>query len=279
MKQLLNKHLSFICLAAILLCSCGPKQTTTEEKKEDTNTVSEVPRIDYQLSARWKHDSLAFTEGYLFHEGQLYESTGSPENLPDAKSYIGKADLQSGKTTILTQLDRAQYFGEGIAFLKGKVYQLTYTTKVGFVYDAKTFKQLRQFVIESEEGWGLTTDGTDLIMSDGTNVLSWLDPENLTVKKKLEVSNSGLAEDHLNELEYINGYIYANVWTKNYIVKIDPKDGKVVGILDISALFYEAREKFAGSMETNGIAWDAKTDKIYVTGKCWPLAFEISFKH
>ena len=176
-------------------------------------------------------------------------------------------------------MDKHKYFGEGIAFFKDKIYQLTYKNQVGFIYDAKTYKQLGQFSFQNKEGWGMTTDGTHIIMSDGTNVLTYLDPANLKVIKTINVSNGGYAEDFLNELEYIHGYIYANIWTKNYIVKIDPGDGKVVGLLDLSSLTAEAKNNHSNSEVMNGIAYDSISDKIYVTGKLWPTIYQIDFPH
>jgi glutamine cyclotransferase len=177
------------------------------------------------------------------------------------------------------EIDKKKYFGEGITFLKGKVFQLTYKTKVGFIYDATTFKKLGEFTFPSKEGWGLTTDGEHLIMSDGTNVLTYLDPHSLQVIKTIEVSENGYAKDYLNELEMINGYIYANIWTTNTIVKIDPGNGKVLGKLDLTNLATEAKEIYNGSLEMNGIAYDSALNKIYITGKLWPKIYEIKFDH
>jgi glutamine cyclotransferase len=237
-----------------------------------------VPTIEYTLAGSLPHDTNAFTEGLLFYNDQLFESTGSPENLPMTKSVFGPVDAKTGKISAKAELDK-QYFGEGIVFLKDKVYQLTYKNQIGFIYDARTFKQLGRFSFANEEGWGLTTDGISIIMSDGTNVLTYLDATTLKPVKTINVSNAGYAEDYLNELEYINGFIYANVWTKNYIVKIDPASGEIVGILDLSVLLDKAKSKYHDSNVTNGIAYDATTDKIYVTGKLWPDIYEITFKH
>ncbi len=176
---------------------------------------------------------------------------------------------------IEVELDRKKYFGEGITFLKGKIYQLTYRSKVGFIYDAATFKSIGNFTFPSKEGWGLTNDGTSLIMSDGTNKLSYIDPSTLQVIKTISVSENGYVKDYLNELEYIRGYIFANIWTTNTIVKIDPSDGKVVGMLDLAALEYEARFINPDLLEMNGIAYDSTEDKILITGKLWPKIYEI----
>jgi glutamine cyclotransferase len=273
-------HRLFFLLLLILFvagCENGPakKDTTPTASKEEKF----VPTIEYTVNGSIPHDTNAFTEGLVFYNQQLFESTGSPENIPSTRSVFGPVDPKTGKITVKAELDRKQYFGEGIAFLNDKVYQLTYTTKVGFIYDATSFKQLGRFSFSSEEGWGLTTDGKALIMSDGTNVLTYLDPVTLKPLKTLNVRNAGYAEDYLNELEYINGFIYANIWTKNYIVKIDPASGDVVGILDLSLLMDKARNKYKASNVVNGIAYDPSSDKIVVTGKLWPELYEISFKH
>ena len=225
------------------------------------------------------HDTTSFTEGLLVHDRQLFESTGSPVDQLQTKSVFGSIDPKTGKINAKAELDKHKYFGEGIAFFKDKIYQLTYKNQVGFIYDAKTYKQLGQFSFQNKEGWGMTTDGTHIIMSDGTNVLTYLDPANLKVIKTINVSNGGYAEDFLNELEYIHGYIYANIWTKNYIVKIDPGDGKVVGLLDLSSLTAEAKNNHSNSEVMNGIAYDSISDKIYVTGKLWPTIYQIDFPH
>ena len=167
-------------------------------------------------------------------------------------------------------------FGEGIAFLAGKVYQLTYKSKIGFIYDAKTFKQLGEFKIPTKEGWGLTTNGKELIMSDGTNTLTYLDANNLQVIKKLSVTENGTAKNNLNELEYFNDHIYANLWTTNTILKIDPNDGRIVGEIDLTSFASEARSIYPGSLEMNGIAYDSLSNRVFVTGKLWPKIYEIT---
>jgi glutamine cyclotransferase len=148
---------------------------------------------------------------------------------------------------------------------------------VGFIYDTAKFTKVGEFTIPSAEGWGMTTDGHSLIMSDGTSQLTWLDPATMQVTKTLPVSDNDGLIDKLNELEYINGFIYANVYTTAAIVKIDPSTGKVVGQLDLFSLANEAVSLYSGSMEMNGIAYDSATRKAYITGKMWPKVYEIEF--
>ena len=260
------KRLLILFLFPVILISCR------ESSKP-------MPIINYTVTNIFPHDSTLFTEGLVVYNGEVFESTGSPEEFPHAESLIGKIDLTTGKMEIKVKLDKAKYFGEGIVFLKDKLYQLTYRNKMGFIYDAKSFKQLGVFPYSNAEGWGLTTDGTNLIMSDGTHKLTFLNPDNLQPLKILNVTENGRLIEKLNELEFINGFIYANVWTTNNIVKIDPLNGNILGKLDLNALNMDAKYKNIGSEVLNGIAWDPSADKIYVTGKFWPNIYQIEFLH
>lgn len=271
----MNKLLLFF---VTLICLNSCTENKAPETKPDAAPEKFVPAIAYTIVASIPHDTNAYTEGLVFYNNQLYESTGSPEYLEQTKSVIGPVDIKTGRIQVKAELNK-EYFGEGIVFFKDKIYQLTYQNNLGFIYDAKTFKQLGRFSFSNEEGWGLTTDGEFIIMSDGTNVLTYLDPATLKPVKTLAVRNGGYAEDFLNELEYINGFIYANVWRKNYIVKIAPGSGEIVGILDLALLTDRAKSKHANADVLNGIAYDSTTDKIYVTGKMWPELFEINFAH
>ena len=234
-----------------------------------------IPTIDFVYTKSYPHDTTSFTEGLLMHNGDLFESTGSPIELPWTKSLFGIVDLSTGIIDTKVKLDRVKYFGEGITFLNGKVFQLTYKGKVGFIYDATNFKRIGEFTYPSEEGWGMTTDGKYLIMSDGTFKLTYIDPNNFQVIKSVSVTENGYVKENLNELEYIKGYIYANIWTKNIIVKIDPTSGKVIGQIDLTPLADECKNINPGSLEMNGIAYDSIKNKIFVTGKLWPKIYEI----
>jgi glutamine cyclotransferase len=242
-------------------------------------TGTAKPVIQYTIKRSLPHDTSSYTEGLLLYNGALFESTGSPDNLPNTKSVAGQVDITTGKINTKVELDRRQYFGEGIVILNDKLYQLTYQQKTGFVYDAKTFKKLDSFRLVVAEGWGLTTDGTHLIMSDGTCNISYVDPSNYKLIKVLRVTDNGSPVQKLNELEYVNGFLYANIYTTSDIVKIDAQSGEVVGRLDCSALERKARERYARSLEMNGIAWDSTAHTFYVTGKMWPNIYEISFPH
>lgn len=270
-----------IILATALLFLAGCTETNQQQPVNDTSQPAPVgvPVLSYNVKEYLPHDTLAFTEGLLVKDGVLYESTGSPDDIPYTRSVFGIVHKATGKIDVKGELDRNRYFGEGIVIFKDKLYQLTYKNRQGFVYDAKTFKKIKDFSYTNAEGWGLTADSTHLIMSDGTHMLTYLDPETLAPVKTLKVTEDGYLRNYLNELEYINGYIYANVWTTNYIVKIDPATGQVVGKLDLNNLARDAGSKYRFASDMNGIAYDAQADKIYVTGKLWPHIYQIEFAH
>lgn len=277
----LMKYLAIACLAigslAVLLPGCeGEKEKPVVPPPTVTETVK-TPEIKFTVETQHPHDVNSFTEGLHFYEGRLYESTGSPDNVPQARSLLGPVDLKTGKIEVKAELDKNIYFGEGSVFLNGKIYQLTYKNQTCFIYDAKTFQNIGKFNYTNREGWGLTTDGKSLIMSDGTSYLYFLDPVSFAVTKTLDVAEGGRVTEFLNELEYIKGYIYANVWMTNTVVKIDPNTGDIVGKMDLSSLLMESKTRNPASLETNGIAYDSISNKVMVTGKLWPTIYEIKF--
>jgi glutamine cyclotransferase len=245
----------FILIIVSLMMACG---------KEDNGSNKDLT-ISYKLKTRWKHDTEAWTQGLLIHNGQLYESTGQKQ------SYIGIVNIKTGKAEKKVVLDD-QYFGEGIAILNDKIYQLTWQDHVGFVYDLKTFRKLREFKYETE-GWGLTEDGHHLIMSDGTEKLIYLDTATLQPVKTVRVKDENGFVTKLNELEYVDGFVMANQWETNRILKIDPGTGNVVGILDLSPLAQEARLENPRADVLNGIAYHRTTKLLIVTGKFWPSTY------
>ena len=265
-------------LLILFLMACNNNNLRENDdhlSKENATT----PIINYAVINSYPHDTTSFTEGLLIYKGQLFESTGSPENMPQTKSLFGTFDTITGKINKKVELDRNKYFGEGITFLNDKVYQLTYQTKIGFIYDAKTFNKLGEFNYPGKEGWGMTTDSTYLIMSDGTGFLYFVDPSGFKTVKTVQVENEKGPVIKINELEYINNFIYANVYETNSILKIDPVSGKIIGLLDLTSLANEARGRYPGSMEMNGIAYDPLSGKIYITGKMWPTLYKIQFSH
>lgn len=273
----MNRVIPFILILS-LLASCNNAARNDAPAAAEGAADNTPPLISYSVMKALPHDTTSFTEGFLFHDGQLYESTGTEPDMPDSRrSLFGTVDLNTGKITPKVEIDRKKFFGEGIVFLDGKVYQLTYTTKVGFVYDAKTFKKLGEFTIPTKEGWGMTTDGARLIMSDGTSNITYLDPTTFRLVRVLGVTDNNGPVSNINELELIKGYLYANQWQTNYILKIDTASGKVVGKMNLDALVGDIKNKFPGADVLNGIAYDSTSGKVYVTGKLWPNIFEIKF--
>ena len=236
-------------------------------KKEEAIT----PLLDYSVKSTMPHDVAAFTQGLVIHQGQLYESTGQ-----EGSSWIGIVDINTGNAERKAELPAA-YFGEGITILNNKVYQLTWKNKTGFIYDLKTFKQTGTFSY-SGEGWGITHDGKNLIMSDGTSRLTFLDTVSLKPVRTLEVYDSRGSVPLLNELEYAEGFIYANVWQTNKIARIDPADGKVIGYLDLTILRDQAVGRNPQADVLNGIAWHENTGSFLVTGKYWPGIYVIKIR-
>lgn len=259
----------------MLLVGCNNRQHSERQLPESSPAVPVIPCI---TKAVYPHDTSLFTEGLVFHNGLLYESGGAPPEYPFTRSVIGVSDLTSGNFTPKIEIDRSEYFGEGIVFLNNKLYQLTYKNRKGFVYDANTFKKIDEFTYVNPEGWGMTTDGNTIIMSDGTEHLTFLDPNTYKPVRKLKVTENGMVRDSLNELEYINGFIYANIWMRPEIVKIDAASGEVVAKLNLTSIVSAAAARKPGSQEMNGIAYDSVTGKVWVTGKLWPSVYEIDFQ-
>lgn len=217
-----------------------------------------------EIVARYPHDPDAFTQGLVFHDGSLYEGTGR-----HGESSLRELELETGEIIRRHNLGK-RYFGEGITILDGRVYQLTWRSHTGFVYDLEDFSVLDTFYLPGE-GWGLTHDGEHLILSDGTAELRFLDPDSLREVRRLTVTSPAGPVDRLNELEYIDGEIWANVWYEDYLLRIDPDNGKVNSLVDLRGLHPRR-----GSEEVlNGIAWDPAKRRLFVTGKLWPVLFEI----
>jgi glutamine cyclotransferase len=216
----------------------------------------------------YPHDPKAFTQGLVFRNGELLESTGR-----FGESSLRRVKLETGEVLQRVDVPR-EYFAEGLAVLGDRAFQLTWQSKVGFIYDLATFKQVGTFSYEGE-GWGLTTDGTSLILSDGSSVLRFLDPASFRVTRTLEVKNGAEFVDKINELEWVRGEIWANVWHKDWIARIDPRDGHVIGWLDVGQLLPEATAADPEAVP-NGIAFDPATGRLFITGKLWPRLFEIS---
>jgi len=222
----------------------------------------------YRVVQTYPHDTKAYTQGLLFDDGYLYESTGLK-----GKSTLRKVNLQTGEPLRLIDLP-TEVFGEGLALVDDKLIQITWQDQVAFVYQKDDFKLLKRINYNIREGWGLTYDGTFLLMTDGSATLYFLDKDHLTEVHRIEVCDNKGPVFQLNELEYINGELWANVYTTDDIVRIDLKTGVVVGRINLSGLLKNS-DKTQQTDVLNGIAYDEKTGKIYVTGKNWPKLFEI----
>ena len=262
------------------LISCGAKPSNAASppvaaglQNAGGMTAPEKPFTYYtaEIVNRYPHDSQAFTQGLLFeNDDTLLESTGM-----NGQSSLRRVELQTGRVLHKIALpDR--FFGEGLTRLHGKLYQLTWKDHKGFIYDAVTLQQTGEFPYGGE-GWGLTTDGTSLILSYGSNEIRFLDPLTFAVSRTIRATHQGKPVDHLNELEYIDGEIYANLWGADLIARFDPNTGKSTGVIDCTALFPPARRSSPDQV-LNGIAWHPETKRLLVTGKWWPEVFEVRLK-
>ena len=247
------------------------KKDTPPVVVDNSNSIAPPVSMQTTILNTYPHDTASFTQGLQVVDGFLYESTG---NI--GTSYIRKIELASGK--VLKQINLSnEYFGEGITVLNGKIYQLTWQNHIGFVYNLADIKQEKSFDVP-HEGWGITNDGKNLFISDGTNTIHVYDPNTLKEINRISVQDNNGLLSNLNELEWIDGLIYANVWQTNYILKIDPSTGNVVGKADLTTQIQTALPGFDWELNVlNGIAFDLATKKIFITGKNWPKLFEVRF--
>ena len=253
-----------VCLgiAFILLSACGRVGETPPDM-----LVSAVPIHSYEVVHSFPHDPGAFTQGLQYHDGHLYESTGLR-----GRSSLRQVELETGRVLRRVNLpDR--YFGEGLAIVGNRIYQLTWKSETGFIFDLETFQRIGQFAYEGE-GWGLAYDGTHLIMSAGTSRLRFMDPDGFNVVRTLEITADGVPVENLNELAWIEGTIWANLFRTDRLALIDPVSGEVRAWVDLAGIL--DRRHVTGPVDVlNGIAYDAGSGRIFVTGKWWPRLFEI----
>ncbi len=229
-------------------------------------TEAPTPVYSFRILAVYPHDPNAFTQGLVYFQGDFYESTGL-----HGRSSLRKVDLETGEVLQMRELPDT-YFAEGLTLFDDKLYQLTWQSHIGFIYDRASFEPLDTFRYATE-GWGLTQDGRELIMSDGTPNLYFLDPNTLEIRRQVEVSDENGPVWKLNELEYIDGVVYANVWQTDRIARIDPDTGRVTAWIDLTGLL--PPEDRPGANVLNGIAWDEEGGRLFVTGKLWPKLFQI----
>ncbi len=255
--QWFNMKLPTFMLLLFLASSCG-----------SIKTESEVNAIPFSVVKIFPHDTSAFTQGLVIEYGRLFESTGQ-----EGSSWIAEVELATGKQDKKVVLAKP-YFGEGITILNKKIYQLTWKSKKGFVYNIDTFEKIKEFEYEYP-GWGITHNGKNLIVSDGTDKLHFLDTATLKQVSELHVTQNLSQIDQLNELEFIDGYLFANRWMTNEVVKIDLSNGYVVGRLNLAELAREANQKNPNADVLNGIAYEKKSGLLLVTGKWWPFLFAL----
>jgi glutamine cyclotransferase len=244
-----------VTIVLLLAGSCSSRKEAVEKP--------DYVEIPFSILRVFPHDTEAFTQGLAVANGKLIESTGQ-----FGTSWISEVDIATGRQDRKVVLDK-QYFGEGITVLNGKVYQLTWKNKVGFIYDFKTYEKVREFAYD-REGWGITHNTINLIVSDGTDRLFFLDTLSLQPVKTIKVTENEKSVDNLNELEFIEGFIYANKWQTNYIFKINPETGEVVGRLDLTKVAEAVYPGNPNADVLNGIAYEPKSKMLLVTGKLWP---------
>lgn len=255
-------------LAALLaLAGCEKGGAAGRAASVPSPPAGGVARYSYEVVKARPHDRGAFTQGLVFHRGSLLESTGL-----NGQSTLREVDVETGRIRKQVALPAA-YFAEGLAVIGDRAYQLTWQHRKGFIYDADTFQAKGEFAYEGE-GWGLTTDGRELILSDGTDRIRFLDPATFAVTRSISVTRDGRPLRDLNELEFVHGHILANVWQTEEVVLIDPATGVVRGIVDFSNLLPRA-ERSPDTDVLNGIAYDPTTDRLLVTGKRWPHLYEV----
>ena len=274
MSLTLKLRLVVVLGVALLCLQCKTSGPSNNNSSSPTTTQTPanapVPKYGYQIVNIWPHDSNAFTQGLILMDGKLLESTGQ-----EGFSSLRQVELETGK--VLKKVDvPVPFFAEGITALNGKVYQLTWQHGVGFIYDAQTLDRVGEFNYQGE-GWGLTTDGQSLILSDGSDRLRFIDPTSFRVTRTIAVRNGSWPVEQLNELEYVNGEIYANVWHHDRIATIDPQSGRLTAWIDLTGLMPEGELQDSEAV-LNGIAYDQASDKLIVTGKLWPRVFEIKIK-
>ncbi|MEI9934795.1 MAG: glutaminyl-peptide cyclotransferase [Ferruginibacter sp.] len=266
-----------IAFSLLFLIACNNNNNTEDNSSNTTTTnagAAAPQTLNVNVIGVYPHDTGSFTEGLEIYKGKLYESAGDYEN-----SKLSIADITTGKIEQKHGMGSPDIFGEGITIFKDKIYQLTWVSHIVYVYDINNIDKPIKTFTWPHEGWGQTHDSTELIVSDGSAYLYLVNPDDYSIKSTIEVTDNYGPVTDVNELEYVDGYIYANVWQTNYILKIDPSTGHVVG----KALVPDLLKQFAPDQVSdrtdvlNGIAYDHATQKMYITGKRWPKLFEVTF--
>ncbi len=259
-------------VALLILAACNGNNDT--DGPIDPGLVpAKTPTINYTIVAQYPHDTSAYTQGLEFYKGKLYEGTGDFET-----SSLRITDYKTGRVEKKHMMGTNSIFGEGITIFKSKIYQLTWENNIVYVYDVNNIDKPVKTYKWPYKGWGLTNNGTDLIISDGSPKLYFVNPDDFKLKSTIAVTENGSPVDQINELEYVDGFVYANIYYKDIIVKIDPSSGFVVAKMELPGLM----EKFFGNQiiqgrtnVLNGIAYDSVSKNLFITGKRWPKMFEL----
>lgn len=263
----MSSFFKFVFVAALATsAACDASHANGSGVQQQSSVPFRVQNFSYDVISTYPHDPAAFTQGLVYHQGVLYESTGL-----NGQSSLRQVELETGKVMKRVNVPSA-HFAEGLALFNNRLYQLTWQTQTTFVYDPDSFAQLRTFNY-SGEGWGLTHNGQSLIMSNGSNQIRFLDPETFQVQRTISVTENDRAVSMLNELEFIKGEIYANIWLTDRIARIDPASGRVSGWVNLAGLLTPEERNRADVL--NGIAYDEANDRLFVTGKNWPKLFQI----
>lgn len=252
-------------LFIVLFSACNNDDSPATPGNIDPNAPKPV---GYSIARTYPHDTSSFTQGLILYNGNLYEGTGEY-----GRSHLLKVNLDNGQIERKVKLED-RFFGEGITILNDTIYQLTWKENTVFAYTVNDFKKVKEFRIDTE-GWGITHNGQELIVSDGSSNLYYYSPSNFQLLRTQSVTEGGNLSYNLNELEYINGYIYANQWQAPYIFKIDPGSGSIVGKVDLTDVWNRVKAKEPQADVPNGIAYDSATNKMFITGKRWPELYEI----
>lgn len=262
--------LILVLLLSLVSLQCNSGTTNTNAPRNDSPENAVVQNFGYEIVNIWPHDPSAFTQGLVFLDGKMIESTGQV-----GRSSLRNVEIQTGR--ILKKIDvPPPYFAEGITLLNNKIYQLTWEQQLGFIYDAQSFEKLGEFKYDGE-GWGLTTDGRSLILSDGSNRIRFIDPDSFQVTKTIAVMDAKVPVRDLNELEFVNGEIYANIWHDDRIAVVNPQTGRVKAWINLAGLLQPGDVQDPEAV-LNGIAYDQSTERFFVTGKLWPKLFELKIK-
>ncbi len=269
-----------VSVLALLLFACNNDKPKEEDNNDSNNTpaIAAPAALSYELIKTYPHDTSSYTQGLIWYNNSLYEGTGR-----EGFSKLAKVNLESGKAEKELFIPKED-FGEGITIFSNKIYQLTWKTHKVYVYDVATFKKIQEFDW-AHDGWGITHDGQNLILSEGSSNLYYVDPSSFQIRKIVGVTDNYGPVDNLNELEYVNGFVYANKYLTNYILKINPSTGRVEGRADFRDILQQGDKKYTSVSipdpdedVLNGIAYDSTKNSFLITGKQWPALFEVKFK-